>query len=357
MRLKDAIGEAMRNISSGTSRALSLTLLLSLFTGVLIGTDITLSKHVLEAAKTFRESGSSVIILNSAGRIDGDKCDQLALLPGVHAAGSIRLNEIQLRPAATPNAPVVGYEISTGFLNLMNLPPDAQGGLALSRDASETLAVGTGDQLVLESNAAKVHGVYDWQDDGRRGGFGYAALLPAVSDIGFDECWVDAWPAPNNLDQHLYNAQIPSVDVPKDRPTVSQLNTTLGTSFDGQRMYQERLSALAPWFAFIVSPFIGYFSVRVRRLEHASSLHAGVTKIALSAILAIETSVWVLATTILVLSTMAIGTFGVAPEDRLVILLQGSSIMGMVALGVTIGIFLGVATTRERYLFKYFKSR
>ena len=261
-------------------------------------------------------------------------------------------------PSSLPNAPLNAFEVSSGFSSLLEILQGDSRGLLLSKEASEALGVKAGKSLVLEQGHGTVHAVYDWPDDGRRGGFGYAALLPVPSEIAFDECWVNAWPHPKQLADLLLNTRLQTPEgSSEDKPTISQLNSTLGTTFDGQARYDSRPTRFAPLLSFVTAFLVGWASVRWRRLEIASAIHARVSKQALAAMLLIEIGACLLVVTLLAASVTTIGTFGIEDEDRMPIYGQALGILTATIIGAVLGVLLSLMGTRERHLFRYFKDR
>ena len=357
MRLSEALNEGLRNILSGTARALTLVLCLTVLVGGLVVADVLASRAVLDSAAHFRSARANVVVLAAPGHVSGSRCDSLTSFPGVHAAGAFRSRELRLVPAALPGAPLTGYEVSSGFADLMDIRQGDGAGLLLAEDAADSLGLSASDRLVLVDSEAEIHGIYGWEDDGRRSGFGYAAFLPVADSDGFDECWVDAWPRPPQLNDLLLNTQIPSASSASEKPQMGQINTTLGTSFDGKSLYHSRLTRFAPWAAFAISVLIGWVFVRLRRLELASAIHAGVSRGSLAAILGCEIGVWSTAVFVLSGSCTLLITAGITTADRTPIAEHGFAILAMSLCGAMLGTAVAFGATKEEHLFRYFKNR
>ncbi len=113
-------------------------------------------------------------------------------------------------------------------------------GRALAAAVGESLGVRVGQSVSFPGLVpGLVAGLFPWDEtDGRRGGLGYSVLIPVDADAPFDECWADVWPvSPSTRDLLLLTAMPAAGQEP---PTLGQLNTTLGTGFDGAVSFSQR---------------------------------------------------------------------------------------------------------------------
>ncbi len=357
MRLRSVAGEAWQNVASGTTHTLRYALVLTVAVGALVVADLLGVTAVLTDARAWQQSGASTLTLAAEGRIDAVGCDALADLPGVRAAGALAAGD-GVVAAALPRSSVPTIRVSPGALALFDVTADARGpGVLLSDQAAKALGLSTGGTLSTTSGSTPVRGTYAYPDDGRRPGYSYAALVPSAPQGPFDECWVDAFPAPQELSGLLRTVLLASGDQEARPPVLSQLNTTLGTQFDGRVRYDERPTRHAPVAAALAGLALGCAAIRSRRLELASAQHSGVARADQLTQLLAETSTWVAAAWVLVLPVPTALVLA-APGD-------GAAALGGIALrvmtaasiGVLAGVILAAALTRERHLFVYFKNR
>ena len=351
------LGEALRDVASGTTHVLRLALVLALVVGAATVADVAAVDALLDRGATFRDSGASVLTIEAPGAVDGATCDALAAIPGVRAAGALRQEHDPLVPAALPRGPVAHYAVTPGTVSLLRVEGTAPAGVLLAQEAATALGVDPGDPVVLGDVATAVRGTYAWPDDGRRSGYGYAALVPGKRAEPYDSCWVDAWPAPAGLAGLARLALLPGSDADAGPAMTSQLNTTLGTTFDGARLHAQRTTRHAPWVTLAAGALLGFTATRARRLELAAARHVGVTAPAQHVQLLLESLAWVLPAGVLLTAgatvQIALGS-GVEP-GALVAAAASAALPGL--LGALLGCQAGVATTREAHLFRYFRQR
>lgn len=358
MRLSAVIREAARNILSGTIRLGLLAIALIIASGGLAAADLTAVRGLEDQARTFQQVGASVLTLSAPGRIDGTACEALRGLSGVRAAGAIRESTQQVRALALPGAPLQAKDVTVGFPALLTREPAPQSGAVIVREAADQLGVSPGGSIPTTSGELRVGATFDYPDDGRRTGLGYAALLPTVADGPFDECWADAWPAIPSLPALLMTAVTPSTGARDEpSPSLGQLSTRLGAAFDGPREFASRITALAPAVAAALGLILGVVAIRLRRIQLASALHSRVRRADLQAQVTLEALAWCLPT---VAVGVALAGVAVATGDPLdhatnAVLALRSPIAG--AAGALVGTIIGLALTRERHLFHYFKDR
>lgn len=357
MRLSEILREGWRNISTNTSRLLLLSVSLSLILGLLIAADLLASKRVIGEASEFRSIKANVLVLNAPSLIDGDRCDNLTQLPAVQASGAIRSATSNLRPAALPNSPFATFEISPGFLEVLDVPATTETGILLSEDAAESIGAKPGKELVLSSGSENVAAIFEWASDGRQGNLGYAALSVSPPISTYDECWVDIWPQASELRELILATLIYSPSSEDLSPQISQLNSKMGTEIDWQARYASRLPFMVPLVTGILGTVVGAVSVRLRRLELASALHAGVRKSDLAGVLAVELSALLVTYWSVAAAVTSVLVSSIAPEDKPTLLIQAFSAASTATVGLAIGVYVALAVTRERHLFRFFKNR
>lgn len=349
------LGEARRNITSGTTHALRYALALAVVVATLAAAEATTIDAALNRAAEYRASGANVLMLQAPGLVDGAACDAIGDLPGVEAAGAIRAEPTPIVAAALPNGSIAGYTVTEGALELFGVD-GAAAGLAVSDEVAASLGLSPGDPLITTSGTTAIRGTFVWPDDGRRFGFSYAALAPEQGGGAFDECWARAWPVPDNLPSVLRLTVDAGPD--EDTPiTVGQLNTTHGSSFDGGRLYDERTTRHAPWLALVGGLVIGFVSVRTRRLELAAARHVGVGVGAQHLMVLAESVAWVAASGVLVAAAVTALISRSSGVDDAALLVAAVRVGACGVVGGLLGAQSATALTRESHLFRYFKAR
>lgn len=356
MRLRIVCREAWRDTVTGVAR---LPVLSALFAAVLIGgllLDLLAVGGLIHRAERFQAAGASVLTVYAPGGIDGEVCESLNRLPGVRAAGALRDTGTELQPELLPLSRVAAYEVTRSFPEVVR--SDGSGaGIHLSSDVAQAFRPHSrGRHLVLRKPAGPGWGrVYPWDDtDGRRGGYGYAALIPADAESPFDECWADLWPVSQSTRELLLLAVTPGAG---DPPQIGQLNTTLGTQFDGAAEFRGRPTRWLPLGMALGSFVLGFGAVRRRRLEIASDLHAGLSREDLYLKHVLESAAWaVIGVSLTVpVTVVLIGDLPAQDRGALAGLVTGAMLIGLAA--VQCGTATGVALIRQRHFFAYFQQR
>ncbi|MBB6406684.1 hypothetical protein [Arthrobacter sp. AZCC_0090] len=363
MNRAETFSEAWRNIMSGASRAVWFAFALAFLGSGLGIADIAATQSLISQANSYKGSGANVTTFVAAGAIDGEKCEQLAGLPGVTAAGALR-SAPDAKFLALPGSTVPAKEVTSGFLRFFGAQASAEvDGIVVSNDVAEALDINSPalepkQRIETEQGTAVVRGVYDYPADGRRAGFAYGILVPVPAISAFDECWVSSWPQHPELRTLIRLSMIPAEDEPNtDPPVVGQLNTRNGLNFDGAAQFDQRITRLGAMAALAVGVVLGYLSVRARRLELASAKHSGVTTVGQTVQIAIECGVIGLMSWILAIPLILYASGTVGGQDLLTIRVLGIKPPLMAAMAFMIGATAAVGMTRERHLFRYFKNR
>lgn len=352
------LGEALRNVVSGTSRLLGGALLLAAVVGMLVAWEVIGTDQLLVRADAFRSSGATGLTITAAGSIDATACDSLGSADGVQAAGAVRREQSDLVPATLPRGPVATYGVSLGLIDVLDIAQDdpTGAGVVLSRDVADRLGLGTGDPLLTAQGTTRVSAVYAWPDDGRRSGFASAALVPTVETTGFDECWVAASPVPANLAPLLRTAVVPD---PTGATVVTQgrLNSTFGESLDGSRLFAERATRAAVWGAMLAGAAIGFAAVRARKVELASARHVGAGQGAQVWGVLIEVAAIVLVSLVLVAAVTAVlqaRSSGLDPDALRAVAVH---VVLPAHVSMALGSVAAVTTVREKNLARYVSRR
>lgn len=366
-----AIGrEAWRDVITGTSRTALGMLLLVLCMALLAGADYLTITGLTARARAWVDAGASTYVLTLRGGIDGAACDRLTTLNGVQAAGATRQIDAKLSFATLPSTGIPTYEATPGFLGVYD---EAYGtgradghtadaategmGILLSKTVADQLGARAGDrQQLADGREIAIRDVYRYDDDGRESGYGYAAVIPVNSDAVFTSCIVRTWPTPVGIESLLRTAIVTSY-ASEEKPRIVQLNSTLGRVAPATDDYRTRATAWAPWMMLALAAALGFAMTRARRLELASSLHAGYPKAALT----MQTLLEALCTYLLALAAIsplyAYAALDVPVEDLWPVLDALARVPLAGFAGLMAGTAAALALTRERQLFNYFKQR
>lgn len=348
--------EAWRNLASGTTRAAFLGFAWCVLLSIVLAWNVSITADLLAASKRYREAGASIIVVEAAGRIDGQRCADLSRLPNVRHAGSLRSAERQLAPLVTPGVEVPTFDVTPDFLRILRPGTEDANGLFLSENAASALGTGR-STLDLETGSADLAGTFSYPDDGRRPVLGYAAAetVPVVGS--FDQCWVDVWPESSRIQSLASSTVVGGDDAGEGPPTVSQLNASLGRSFDGEAKYRGRASTLLPLLLAASGASLGLFAVRMRRLELAAARLIGIRPLDQCVMLLLESSVWVSVSSMVALGvTAALSATWVSGAFSAV--MEFSALAGAAGMiGALSGALVGVASIDSRRALAYFRER
>ncbi|OZG68899.1 hypothetical protein [Bifidobacterium eulemuris] len=359
MRLESILSEAMRNVSCGTARAVSMALAV-LLVGGLFGGYEAMSVIALQDDAAARIRANADVATLVGAKVDGVTCDRLSSVPdGPSVSGAMRSGP-QIVFAATPGRDVASYEVTPGLLHLLvadGMSSADAGGVWISRDMAGDFGLSVGSVVQTDQGTIRVGGVYDWDNDGRDTRFAYALVVPVSSwDGTFEECWAKQWPTSDDLDALLYSTAVVSGGE-SAKGGVTRLNKGFDSHYDASDSYRSRMTRWMPFVAGAVGLLIGWMTVRRRRLEYAGALHSGQSKEALVLTIAVETSVWAGLGTLASTSLLTALCARLASDDfariaaiavRTPIALCAAVIVSAVASG---------AWVRESQLFRFFKRR
>lgn len=371
--------EATRDVSTGTSKFLLYFLVYLALLGLLTAHEVTSVSAVIDAAQRFQQAGTNVRIVSSAGRVDGAACVALADNYEVSAA-AVRQLPGQFRAATMRSVPLPQYVATPDIESVLGVERWGAGdgargsrvpggaGDAVGAHGRSDSGVFVGSQvldqfgeglrmLAGDPEELTIAGVYPYPDDGRTPGYGFAVVIPEpTSSEPYDECWVKSWPEIPEVNGLLHSVVIPSEKSDAASPDLSQLNTTLGRTFDGAAMFNNRMSRFDTYVALLTGATIGFFAVRSRRLELASALHARVGRGSLTFTQLLQQCVWIaLASGVISAVTAVFASY--YPDDAGSLLGIAARVIGLGAVGVLAGVVGAAVTIRERALFVYFKQR
>jgi hypothetical protein len=348
--------EARRNLESGTTRALLLGMVWCVLLSGLLVWNVAVTADLLQSARGYQDAGASVTVVDAAGRIDGQQCASLAALPNVRGAGALRADPAPLTPAVTPGVELPTFEATPGLIGI--LLPDARerNGIFLSDAAADALGAGR-TPLALGDRSVDIAGTFPYPEDGRRPLLGYS-VVETVPDAGtFDQCWVAVWPESPRVQSIAGSAVVVDEDAGQGPPTVGQLNSSLGRTFDGEASYRNRATAFLPGALVLVGVSLGFLAVRMRRLELAAARLIGIRPSDQGVMLLMESGAWIAAASIislvLTLAASVAMTGGLLPsglEFAVIAVLAGG-------VGVVCGVLGEVASISSRRALRYFRDR
>jgi hypothetical protein len=355
------LSEAWRDVLTGTSRVCATTIALTLTALVCLGADAFVLARLLSAARDFQDAGAATYVLVAPGRIAADACDRLGSVPGVVDAGGLRATATALTPLRLPGTNLPVYDGTPGLVSALapDTGPGAELGVLLPRRVAEHLGLAPGDALLAAAGSTPVRGVYDYPDDGRRAGLGYAVLAPVPAVGLVDECRITVWPPSEERLRLLWSTlRDGATTTDDDGPRMQQLSAALGPAFAGGQEHDARISRFAPLVAGAVAATLGVVTIRRRRLELAGARHLGCSGSALLAQMLLEAAVAAAAAAAL---SAAVGVVLLASplgaDDPGALGRIATACIVLTGCGHLVGVAVATLATRERHLFRYFRHR
>lgn len=357
MRWASILSEAWRDVISGASRALLWAVIVVMATGGAFAAELVQLKGLYVAADEYVSKGASINVFKAAGQINPAACEALNQVPGIRAAGAIRLVEDKVTLTALPSAPVPLAEVTPHFPDILKAQTAPVNGVIASEQVHAYTQVEPGHELDTRQGKIPVSGVYPYPEDGRVPGYGYLLLSPTNKGGGFDECWVDIWPESPEKTALLHTTLMASTGEERQTPQLSQLNPTLGSSFQAVKLYQQRITRFLPAAIGVVAMSVGFALVRIRRLDYAAALHARVPRHDMYLVILGQTLIWLLPTlAVLELLAVVMSTFIIGNLDSTALLLTNRIIM-VIPIAVILGLSVAWQFTKEKHFFRYFKNR
>lgn len=94
-----------------------------------------------------------------------------------------------MTPATTPQSRIDVKETTPRIARILILNGSStREGLLASRQVADALGIQPGDDLPTTSGTQHIQGIYEYPDDGRMAGYGYAMLSPALPEGRSDAC-------------------------------------------------------------------------------------------------------------------------------------------------------------------------
>ncbi|MDR2973598.1 MAG: hypothetical protein LBV00_02625 [Propionibacteriaceae bacterium] len=355
MWIRNILGEALRNLASGTAHALWFASAWLVIMGGVCGLDLWELLALSGQVTDFHDRGGSTMVLTAPGHVDGVACDELAGITGIEAAGAIRVNDQRVDISTTPRSPLPISEITAGFARLLDFREGGPGGLLASASLADHYLDSRGTISTRASGATSVAGVFSWPDDGRAQGLAYTLLSVTPANRNFDECWARIWP-PSTGNSDLMGVALAG-DTPPGEAQVTPLNTTMGSTLDPTALFANRRTQWLPIAGAAACSGIGFLAVWLRRLECAATLDSGVPRLALSIQLFVETAWWSTLGCVIVSGLLVItgAQFEVTRPDGFA--LAAGWPLGFALLMTWGGAQAGLACIQRRALMVYFKHR
>ncbi|MDR2975308.1 MAG: hypothetical protein LBV00_11475 [Propionibacteriaceae bacterium] len=355
MRVISILTEALRDTASGTSRAVQWCLTLAICLAALSLADGLQVAAIEHQVTRFRSAGADILVTQTEGLVDGRACDRLTEVASIQFAGAVAKRDYLTMPAA-PDTPIQTYAVTTGLGAVLGIADTQEPGVWMTTEQAAALGLNVGESIQTESGDLRLAGVFEWPSDGRDARFRYAALVPTQSQSHpFDECWARSWPQHDDVKALLLS----TIDVTSSSEPVqaAQVNATLGRRLDAVSLLDSRLTAVSVYACMLVGLAIGAVSSRTRRLEFASSLHVGQTRLGLGLTVAIEALIWTLLAMLIAGDCLWLVLRLHESIDFFPTLLIAGR--GIICGGVAsfLGAVLGTFFARERHLFRYFKER
>lgn len=354
MRLVETLREAGRNLDTGMTRPMALTLLFACILAFCAGMDMRQVADIENRTQGYRSALSNVQLIKKEGAVDPAACNALTGNTGVGESGALRKGNA-IKPLLAPGFTINTYEVTQPFLGIVQGEGRGTGGLWVSSAVADKLGLHPGTTLETTEGEMTVDGVYRWPEDGRDTRLGYSALVPVIPDGDFDECWASIWPLRDDVTATLRQSLKFSTDL-SDSQT-GQINYSQGDQFDPHALFETRLTRPLIYAPALLCFLTAILACRRRRLEIAGYLHAREPKISMMVRMTLEHSACLLLAMSLTVPLL-VTAFLVKGAD-LTDLTRTSLVPVLLTalLGQVAGSLAGAGGIRERDLFRHFKNR
>lgn len=356
MSLRSTISEAWRNLATGTTRALSAALALTLILAALAELEIATTGALVDRVRAFVAAGASTYVISADDNIDAAACSRLAVTGVLDRAGALRV-AAPVTLTAMPWSPIQMMEVTPGLLDLIaptRREPAGQGVYA-STDLADTIAP-LANSRTVSVPPMTVLGTYAWPDDGRPAPLQYAALAPAPATGAFDQCWARATD-PTVDGSYLLRSVLIRTPSDPTQVTLTQLNSSLGAKLTARDDFTVRPSRWAWAAAALGGLLLSMVLVWLRRVELAAGRAVGVPLASQLLGALLEAGVWSVAACLLSAPYVLMRANAVAASDQTWVALLAVPI-GLGALcGVAIGTLLAVALVSRRPVEAYLRTR
>jgi len=356
MRFRSLIGEAIRNITTGTARAGLLAIILVVASTALLMIDAAAIAGLQSRAHNIRDHAGAIRVLVAKNAIDPAACSNLSHLESIDHAGPIwQLDPIRL--LALPRVDIPVFLLSPGVARTVGIPSARTGGKYIPETLATRWHAGEGSQLDTSNGPITLDGVFRYpEDDGRDPRLANAIVIVGETTSRASECWYGVWPPSNAVDQFAFGA-IATAGQGDAAPQVAPLNPTVGQQFNFSREYTDRVTALAAPAVALVFALVAFGGMTRRRMEIAGNLHAGARRRDIITITAIEAALWATGSGVatFVLTRLAGRVLFKEPVEGYETSLAITILAAIIA--AILGAMPPAILTREDRLFSIFKAR
>ncbi|MDO5068185.1 MAG: hypothetical protein Q4D96_12965 [Propionibacteriaceae bacterium] len=302
MRWSSIWSEAMRNVASGTTRALLGALAMIMILAGTVVQDALAVQHIFASQRAVRSGGGATHVISAPDGIDGERCVGLTGLNGV--TGSMALREVPGRFAvlAYPHSKPSLYEVTGDVGGTLGAHPSQPAGVWLSEAMAKRF--GTRPLPMADGGTAHVAGVFPYPDDGRNSQLASAALAPVPPMGVFDSCWVTIWPHDPASLALLDTVLVPGVN----DATRQQLNPSFGSAIGTLTLLEQRPTRWLLSIGAAAAAALGFVLIRTRRVELSLAQHLGVRATQQRLQLVLETACWALPAGILAAAASVVAT-------------------------------------------------
>ncbi|ALJ21517.1 hypothetical protein [Microbacterium sp. No. 7] len=356
MRLREALGEAARNLMTGTSRGGVLVIVAWALATALLASDAAAIASLQARALELRAQAGNVRVVVAEDAIDPRACARLEELNGVTSAGAVwALDAVAL--SALPGISTPAFRVSPGVAEMLGFPGFQVGGLYLPQPLVERWHAPTGTTLSADGGGLHVAGTFDYtEEDGRDPRLASAVVIAGDSPERASECWFSVWHPTRAMDRFALGTVVASTSNDSGAQVVA-LNSSVGDKHDLAREFTDRVTrALAP-FVVVLFGALGFGGMHLRRIEIASGLHAGARRRDIALIVGAETGAWALTAGVATFACVRFIAAAVMPEPLPSYEPSLAAVVCAAVAGAVFGALLVVAVAREDRLFTIFKAR
>ncbi|MCI0159176.1 hypothetical protein KNO15_20945 [Leifsonia shinshuensis] len=354
VRLRSLAGESRRNVSTSPLRSVVHGAVLSAIIAATALLDTLTITGLERQAEVFRAAGGATRVLSSPDAVDRARCEALPTTAGFAGSGSLTQREpIALLEPGSSAIPV--FEVSPGLAARLGIADTGRGGVYITTLFAKELGADHGTRLMTREGPVTVLGTFEpGPRDGAASRLSSAlvSVVPATGTAG--ECWADTWPAARDRDPLLLTALSP--DAPSKETSIDPLNPVVGQEFSGASAFVERTSRFAPAAAAVGALLLGVVYARVRRLELASSLHSGASRIFVTGTLLVEAALVGLPALAIAALSYGLAVLGLEGASNARLVVPGLAAATAVAMFV-VGVGAAASAVRESDLFALFKAR
>ncbi len=346
------LGEAARNVATGTTRAaLGALGLLIIVLGV-VATDALAAAQVFTQQRAVADGGGATHIVAADGAISPQRCLALSGLRGVVGVMALREADARLPVLAMPHTAPATYEVAGDVEAVLGGVRTSRMGIWLAEGLSARL--GAGPIPLADGSQAQVLGTFPYPDDGRSSRLATVTLLPVTADGAFDACWLKVWPHEPASVALLDSALEPGVE----NAERSVLNPTFGEPHSTADLLQARPTRPLLLVGLVATGGLGFALVWMRRVELSLALHLGVRPPQQRWQVLVETSAWALPAAALGAAVAgAVSAPGASPAEAAWLAREVAILTAALTALALAGALSATLLIREHKLFAWTKDR